>query len=185
MSLDLVEVEAKIMGTAQSSVYVRNNGLQYSASKLLDGLSLDGRFFNEDGCAATNENEITKWFSLELDVPRIVTKVQIARRMDHSSAQGNNVTITIGPSSEYDPNESLCRPEIPKLELQSGLVDYVCTEGPTEGQYVKISSPLRLCICEAKVFVQVEGKQTTFLVSHQVKDIMVCILHVQIAHSIG
>ena len=167
----MVEVEATIMETAQSSVYVRY-GVEYPASKLLDGLGLDGNLWNEDGCALTNGNSITQWFSLELDVPRIVTKVQIACRMDHTLTQGHNVTITIGPSSEYDPNESLCRPEIPKLELQSGLVDYVCTEGPTEGQYVKISSPLRLCICEAKVFVHVGGIVHVLITNYSRKRIL-------------
>ena len=164
-------MEATIKGTAQSSVFVRNS-IQYSASKLVDGLGLDGMFNNEDGCALTTGNTLTKWFSLELDVPRLVTKVQIARRMAFTILQGNNVTISIGSSSEYDPNDSLCLPEIPKLELQSGLVDYVCTAGPIEGKYVKISSPLRLCICEATVFVHVGGIVHVLIANYSRKRIL-------------
>ena len=52
-------------------------------SKLLDGLGLDGNWKANDptGCAITGGKR-TQGFSLELPVPRIVTKVQLARRMD-------------------------------------------------------------------------------------------------------
>ena len=159
--IDLIELEANIIWTGESSVSVQN-GTRYPASKLIDGLSLDGQLYNEKGCALTNAGGAlkTKWFSLELDASRTVTKVQIARRMDpNKKGHGNNVTITIGPAKEYDPDEPLCLPEIPDLVNETGLVDYSCTLGPAEGKYVKISSPVRLCICEAKVFVHsVRGK---------------------------
>ena len=162
-------MEANIIWTGESSVSVQN-GTQYPASKLIDGLGLDGQLYNEKGCALTSAGGArrTKWFSLELDASRTVTKVQIARRMDpNKKGHGNNVTITIGSAKEYDPDEPLCLPEIPKLLQQTGLVDYVCTLGPAEGKYVKISSPVRLCICEAKVFVHaVRGKLIEELFCH-------------------
>ena len=56
----LGEAEETIVGTTQSSVYG-----QFPASKLIDGLGLNGRFNNEAGCAHTNDNSI-EWFSLNL-----------------------------------------------------------------------------------------------------------------------
>ena len=154
---DLVEMEASIIGTAQSTTH----STRHLSSKLVDGLGLDGQFHsNESGCATTRgENGEIQWFSVELDAPRIVTKVQIARRMDHTLTQGRNISITIGSSSEYDSNDPLCLPQIPDLMLHSGMVDYVCTGGPREGKYVKISSTAErhLSICEVKVFVRSDG----------------------------
>ena len=154
-------MEATIIGTAQSSVY-ELDGIQYPASKLVDGKGLDGIFNNENGCASTKKYANgTHWFSLELDIFEIVTKVQIARRMDRIGVQGSNVDITIGYSRNYDSNDSLCLPKITHLELQTGLVDYICTGSPKKGKYVKISSSSsetkHLCICEAKIFVRPAG----------------------------
>ena len=133
------------MGTSQNGIYQTN-----PASKLIDGSGLDGIFGS--GCATT-EGSGVQWFSLELNGSQIVTKVQIARRMDYTATQGRNVRITIGPSREYDPTEPMCLPEILNLQLTKGLVDYVCTK-EVAGKYVKLSSSteIHLTICEVKIF---------------------------------
>ena len=134
-----------IVGTSQNGIYHQN-----PASKLIDGSGLDGIWGS--GCATT-EGSGVQWFSLELNGSQIVTKVQIARRMDYTATQGRNVKVTIGSSREYDPNEPMCLPEILDLQLTQGLVDYVCTE-EVAGKYVKFSSSTEshLTICEVKVF---------------------------------
>ena len=132
------------MGAVESSAYGT-----YSASKLIDGTGLDGTW-SSGGCAATQGGGL-EWFSLELETPITVTRVQIANRVDCCIERGRNVLITIGPSQVYDPNEPLCLPEIPELEYQPGLKDYVCTT-LHEGKHVKISRPGWLNLCEVKVF---------------------------------
>ena len=111
------------------------------------------------GCAHTNDEELTHWYSLELDAPQTVTRVQIARRTDaqpENDNQGRNVKITIGPSREYDADEPLCRPEITNLGYPAGLIDYECIGGPKRGKYVKLSSSGAgaFLICEVKVFIR-------------------------------
>ena len=151
---DWIEEEAEIVGTAQST---ESHGAHHS--RLDDGKGLDGRF-DSDGCASTNNTDPIQWFALELEAPHFVTKVQIARRTEATAdtdLQGRNVRITVGPSSEYDASEPLCRPEIPNLEYTAGLIDYPCTEGAKEGKYVKITSTTaneHFVICEVKVFVR-------------------------------
>ena len=107
-------------------------------------------------CAHTYGDGGLQWFSLELDGPQTVAKVQIARRTDRDSqgnTQGKNIRITVGPSREYDQDEPLCLPEIPDLKLYgNGLVDYNCNKEVT-GRYVKISRHGTLAICEVKVFI--------------------------------
>ena len=87
---------------------------------------------------------------MELPEERIVTKVQIARRMD-GPCHCQNVSITIGLSKEYDGREPLCLPEIEELTNTAGLQNYVCTENP-RGKYVKISRVGALVLCEVKIF---------------------------------
>ena len=110
-------------------------------------------------CAHTYGDGGRQWFSLQLDGPQTVAKVQIARRTDRDSqgnTQGKNITITVGPSREYDQDEPLCLPEIPDLRLYgNGLVDYNCNKEVT-GRYVKISRHHDnggFAICEVKVFI--------------------------------
>ena len=107
------------------------------------------------GCAHTLNGE-REWFSLELPTAQKVTKVQIARRMgvgwkDGVWHQGQNIKITIGPSSSYDTNEPTCLPEI---DLRAGgLQDYLCAENPPPGKFVKLSKIGLLALCEVKVFI--------------------------------
>ena len=116
------------------------------------------RFPIYSGCAHTKDgNNEREWFSLELHTAQKVAKVQIARRMDCCFQQGQNVNITIGPSKSYDPNEPTCLPEIKDLKRESGLQDYVCTENPPPGQFVKLSKIGYLVLCEVKVFVATQG----------------------------
>ena len=70
------------------------------------------------------------------------------------------MTISIGSSREYDPNDALCRPQIGELQHTSGLVDYPCTSNKETGKFVKISKVgvNDLVICEAKVFGYPVGK---------------------------
>ena len=108
------------------------------------------------GCAHTLKGE-REWFSLELPTAQKVTKVQIARRMgngwkDGVWHQGQNIKITIGPSKSYDPNEPTCLPEIRDLTRAKGLEDYVCTDDPPPGKFVKLSKKGSLALCEVKVF---------------------------------
>ena len=142
--------EATIVGTAQSSV-LRASGIWMYASKLIDGLGLDGRFSNENGCAHSDRNNDAsiEWFSLELQAPAKITRVQIAPDMD---LRMTNVRITIGPSMVYDPDEPLCLPEIPALVHQPGLQDYACNGDLHEGKFVKIARAGVLDLCEVKVF---------------------------------
>ena len=103
------------------------------------------------GCAHTGNSNGRNWFSLELPTAEKVTKVQIARRTDCCWQQGQNIKITIGPSSSYDTNEPTCLPEI---DLRaSGLQDYLCTENPPPGKFVKLSKIGLLALCEVKVFI--------------------------------
>ena len=144
----MVEEEATIVGTAQSSV-----GHGGHHSRLVDGKGLGGSY-NSGGCAHTSNQPSIQWFSLELDAPKTVTKVQIAARSDCCAYQGKNVKISIGASREYDASEPLCRPVIPLLD-QGGLVDYPCTEDPKPGKYIKLSNAGHyFVICEVKVFVR-------------------------------
>ena len=144
--------EAMIVGTSQSSA-LHWNGNKFPASMLVDELALDGRWSDAGGCAATNGKGI-QWFSLELETPGIVRKVQIARRMYGSWEQGQRIRITIGSSKGYDSNDPLCLPEIPELKREVGLVDYVCNPGQ-EGKFVTISTTKRvMALCEVRVFTQ-------------------------------
>ena len=155
----LVEEEATIVGTAQSSEYAGGHH-----SRLVDGKGLGGNW-NSGGCAHTNNQLPIEWFSLELDAPQTVTKVQVARGTHDS--QGADVKITIGASREYDASEPLCRPIIPILDW-GGLVDYPCTGGPQQGKYVKLSNAGHgFIICEVKVFVP--GTTSTTLTTTSIK----------------
>ena len=147
------------MGTSQSSVF-QWNGNEFPASMLVDGLGLDGIWSDEGGCAATEPNGI-QWFSLELETPRYITKVQIARRMNRWE-QGQGISITIGSSKEYNSNDPLCLPEIPDLAREVGLVNYVCNPSQ-EGKFITISKDIGhtghvMTLCEAKVFVSAQGE---------------------------
>ena len=140
------------MGTYESSVHPAG----YPASKLIDGLSL---LSWGTGCAHTDSGN--SWFSLELGMPKIVTRVQIADRWECCSGgsccdRSKNVRITIGPSQAYDPSEPLCLPEIAQLVQQAGLQDYPCTV-LHEGKFVKISRSGVLNMCEIKIFA-LQGK---------------------------
>ena len=148
-----MEEEAIIVGTAQSSVH-RSGAL---ASRLIDGKGLDGKWSSR-GCAETDEYSGTsiEWFSLELQVSKKITRVQIANRMRCCLERGKNIRITIGPSNDYDPSEPLCLPEIPQLVNKPGLQDYVCL-GDLQGKFVKISRAGKINLCEVKVFTD-EGK---------------------------
>ena len=167
----MVEEEVTIVGTSQSSVYTDDDGNSFPASKLTDGLGLDGMFKNTPlGCAcAYQPGGSIEWFSLELTIPQNLTRVQIAARLDLGQNERNwererNISITIGPSEAYDSDEPLCRPVIPELSHQPGLQDYNCTGDLHEGKYVKISRDGKLNLCEAKVFtLQPKGMSWSFL----------------------
>ena len=105
-------------------------------------------------CAHTSggSGALREWFTLELQEPRRVTRVQIANRLDCCLDRGRNIRITIGPSKDYDPNEPLCLPEIRELSHQPGLQDYVCTGDLHEGKFVKISRAGEMNLCEVKIF---------------------------------
>ena len=139
------EEKAEIVGTAESSVYQT-----FSASKLIDGQGLDGRWASL-GCAHTAGGQ--NWFSLELRVPQKITRVKIVPRQPEGCIHARNIRITIGPSTGYDPNEPLCLPEIPALACQGEFQDFWCT-GAHEGKFVKISRAgyLPLVLCEVEVF---------------------------------
>ena len=72
-----------------------------------------------------------------------------------------DISITVGPSKEYDPSEPLCLPHMAELDRRSGLLDYIC-QGPKKGKFVKISHTAekkRLSLCEVKVFVKRKGEK--------------------------
>ena len=156
------------MGTAASA-----DDLVYGAhhTRLVDGKGIDGFSTwvpSNNGpdtpgtvCAQVpGAEETVRWLSLEIEVPLIVTKVQLSKRMGCCRDQGQYVTITIGTTREYDPNDDLCLPQISELRDKSGLEDYLCTANPKEGKFVKISKvgTNSLVICEAKVFGFPAGK---------------------------
>ena len=143
---EVEDEEATIVGTTQSSAYIGQ-----SARMLIDGVSIDGKWRWGLGCAHTN-NGAVEWFSLELEVPKKVTRVQIANRVDCCPERGHNIRISIGSQRYYDPNEPLCLPEIPELSHQPGLKDYMCTGDLHEGKFIKISGSGWLNLCEVKVF---------------------------------
>ena len=129
-------------------------------SNLIDGGGLDGSWssFLNDFCAHTRDGGGREWFSLELESPKKVTRVQIANRVDGCCwDRGQNIHISIGPSESYDQNEPLCLSPIPELSRQPGLHDYACTGDLHEGKFVKISRPRSrtgiLNLCEVKVFI--------------------------------
>ena len=142
------------MGTSESSF----NGAHHAASKLVDGEALDGNW--GVGCSHTTEsyvNGAVEWFSLELESPQKVTRVQISNRADCCFDRGQNVHISIGPSEAYDPNEPLCLPQISELSRQPGLQDYHCIGDLHEGRFVKISRAGKMNLCEVKVFTALQG----------------------------
>ena len=139
------------MGTAASSV--AGSGSTYQPSNLIDGGGLDGSW-NALKCMHSRDGGGMEWFSLELESPKKVTRVQIANRADGCCwERGQNIRISIGPSEAYDQNEPLCLSPIPELSRQPGLQDYVCTGDLHEGRFVKISRAGYLNLCEVKVFI--------------------------------
>ena len=157
------EKEAVVVGTAGSE---REEDDFYGGhpSRLVDGKGLDGIWVYQPphGAGPTVCAADPLWLSMELEVPYVVTKVQLARRIN-SGDQGKCIRISVGFSKEYDPNDALCRPEIDELQHTTGLVDYVCTTNHETGNFVKISKNVNGCngdmvICEAKVFGYPAGK---------------------------
>ena len=149
------------MGTYQSSIH-RNNAGTYPAAKLIDGISLNGNWRDngEYGCAHTEGGSMPEWYSLELASTQQVTKVRLVGRQGYTSTQGKDVSITIGPSKEYDANEPLCRPVIDNLHTT--MTDYECTGDPKYGKYVKLSSERNwFTMCEVKVYTTGTGPATT------------------------
>ena len=147
------------MGAAASSV-----AGSWVPSNLIDGGGLDGSWEDlQNGfCAHTQDGGGMEWFSLELESPKKVTRVQIANRVDGCCwERGQNIRISIGPSEAYDQNEPLCLSPIPELSRQPGLHDYACTGDLHEGKFVKISRAGILNLCEVKVFItSPQGKWT-------------------------
>ena len=77
--------------------------------------------------------------------------------------RSRNISVTIGPSESYDPNEQPCLPMF-DLVLQEGLYEYRCTGELHQGKYVKITRGLDgsgglINICEVKIFT-VGGNHT-------------------------
>ena len=109
-------------------------------------------------CAVSAKNSNKRaFFSMKLDAPKTVLKLQLARRTECCSGQGQNVKVQVGTSSQYNANDPVCM-EIAQLS-GTGLVDYDCDQFHA-GQYVIISNDQSiLTICEAKVFVIDEGKR--------------------------
>ena len=73
---------------------------------------------------------------------------------------GRNISVTIGPSESYDPNEQPCLPMF-DLVLQEGLYEYRCTGELHQGKYVKITRIGNgidgiVNICEVKIFTESE-----------------------------
>ena len=145
------------MGASASSSVSPVHGA-FPASRLIDGLGINGSCYRENGLAHTFD-DATNWFSLDLEIPKRITRVQIANRLDCCFDRGQNVRISIGPSRVYAANEPLCLPEIPQLNQQPGLQDYVCTGDLHVGRFVKISRAGWLNLCEVKVFTTLQGKR--------------------------
>ena len=144
------------MSSSQSSFW-----RHYPASNLLNGKGLDGRF-EGDNCAHTDHGP-NQWFSFDLGVPKKLSRVQIVPRLDGGGGDGGDrerrITITIGPSESYDPNEPACLPMIPQLVMKAGFTDYNCTGALHEGKYVKFSRGLDgsdgvMDFCEVKIFTK-------------------------------
>ena len=151
------EREATIVGTYQSSIH-RNGRGTYPAAKLIDGI-LQWDDHGKFGCAHTEGGSMPEWFSLELASTQQVTKVQLIG-YSHGGDQSKDVSITIGPSKEYDANEPLCRPVIDNLHTT--MTDYECTGDPKYGKYVKLSSERNwFTMCEVKVYTTGTGPATT------------------------
>ena len=108
-------------------------------------------------CAVSVKNSNKRaFFSMKLDAPKTVIKLQLAPRTQCCTNQGQNVKVQVGTSSQYNANDPVCM-EIAQLS-GTGLVDYDCDQFHA-GQYVIMSSDQSyLTICEAKVFVIDPGK---------------------------
>ena len=155
--------EASIVSTLQSSCV---HG--FCSHLLLDGKGLNGRLFlgayweGPGYCAATAHSPDNNWFSLELAVPKKVSRVQIIPRLDCCIARAQNIRITNGPSKLYDPNEKLCLPEIPQLVMKEGFTDYICDPPQDDGKFVKIfKGDDQLNLCEVKIFTLTDDTTTT------------------------
>ena len=149
--------QARIASTTQSSFYHSN----YTATNLLNNKGLSG-MFKGDNCARTNYGP-TEWFSFELEVPLKLFSIQITPRLDCCPERSQNISVTIGPSVEYDPDEHLCLPVF-DLVLERGLTEYKCTGNLHQGSFVKISRHVNgsdgiIDICEVKIFT-VGGNHT-------------------------
>ena len=141
------------MGTAEKELYSTKGG---SAAHLIDGLSINGDWGKKSGdirigCGAQKSSN--KWLSMELDAPRRVVRVQLARRMDHIE-HGRDIKVTIGSAAATPHSSDKACVQIADLTRTAGMQDYECTSGKHVGKYVKFSSPHMFVICEAKVFVE-------------------------------
>ena len=110
------------------------------------------------GCAHTDYEVHRQWFSLELQASQKITRIQIANNIDCSGRQMSNVSITIGPSKVYDPNEPQCLPVINVLVHGPSLQDYFCTGDLHKGKFIKISREGVMSLCEARVYTLPEGE---------------------------
>ena len=156
--------EATIIATGGNSA---GQGWDDSHTGLIDDDGLDGLADSTHACTQTqckcavsvkNSNK-RAFFSMKLDAPKTVLKLQLAPRTGCCSGQGQNVKVQVGTSSQYNANNPVCV-EIAQLS-GTGLVDYDCDQFHT-GQYVIISNDQAvLTICEAKVFVIDPGKRDT------------------------
>ena len=142
--------QARIASTTQSSFYHSN----YTATNLLNNKGLSG-MFKGDNCARTNYGPTPTWFSFELEIPLKLFSVQITPRLDCCPERSQNISVTISPSVEYDPDEHLCSTF--DLVLERGLTEYKCTGKLHQGRFVKISRHVNgsdgiIDICEVKIF---------------------------------
>ena len=103
-------------------------------------------------CGVSERGSGRAFFTMKLESPRKILKLQLAFRTDGYQVQGRNVRVQAGHSPEYNASNPVCT-EIGQLG-GTGLVDYECDQ-VHEGQYVILSNDQAiLTICEAKVFYE-------------------------------
>ena len=152
-------VEATIIDTSGNSLSAVWDD---SATGLIENDGLEGTEadVNTNSKCAVSERrnipflpDIPAYFSLELNAPQKVMRIQLAFRTDCCTDHGKNVKVEVGSSPLYNyVFNSVCT-TIGQL-AGTGLVDYDCDQYH-EGRYIHLSTDEdKLVICEAKVFVE-------------------------------
>ena len=150
-----VSEEATITETGGNSA---GSGWDATHTGLIDNVGIAGTGGDVSGrrCGVSQRGSTRAFFSMKLEGPKKILKLQLASRTDGYTQQHKNVRVQVGSSPQYNENDPVCT-DINQL-TGTGLMDYDCDQFH-DGQYVILSNDQSyLTICEAKVFVVEAGK---------------------------